>query len=236
LRIFYWNKKQNFGDLLGPLLLEKFSRISTTWSEAKDSEIVSTGSIIGLLPSDYTGIIAGSGKLKEESQVPKNAKVLGLRGPLSAKGIQGNFILGDPGLLADELIDRPDKEYELGIVAHWTDDKLIHDPRFTRYNPKIIRVSDEPLEVIRQIGQCKKIISSSLHGIILADAFGISRRIELAPKQLTPQEGGLFKWRDYHASIGMKLEIGITKQPSPLLVSERQHELYDMFKELRRYK
>lgn len=192
------------------------------------------GSVIDRLPSDWNGIIAGAGKLHEKTKVPSNAKILALRGPLTAKGVKGNYILADPGLLADELVPLPNQEYNLGIVAHWTDKELATDKRFLKYDPLIINVADDPLEVITQIGKCKKIISSSLHGIILADAFGIPRRIEIAPRMLTHkhQEGGLFKWHDYSASIGMGLRIGVTQEAGSNTIMEKQHALFDVFEEI----
>jgi len=236
IKIYYWKTRPNFGDSLTPLLLKKFSRLESEWAEPEDAELVAVGSVIDKLPEDWSGIIAGSGKLHEKTKVNfPNARILGLRGPLTAKGVKGNFALGDPALLCDELIGNQDKEYDLGIVLHWTDKTLEQNPIFKKYNPLIIRVSDDPLEVIRQIGLCKKIVSSSLHVIIVADAFGIPRRIEIPPRALSHphQEGGLFKWHDYSASIDMKLEIGVTQEPDKHKVNDRQDEIYDVFKEIK---
>lgn len=236
IRTYYWNRKPNFGDALTTLLLKRFSLRASEWAEPREARLVVVGSILEQLPNDWRGIIAGAGKLHEKTTSLPNATVMAVRGPLTAKDFTGNFVIGDPGLLADELVPLEDKKYNLGVVPHWTDNRLAHDPRFTKYNPLIIDVRDDPLNVISNIGRCKKIVSSSLHGIILADAFGIPRRIELAPKMLTHphQEGGLFKWRDYSASIGVKLEIGKTKEISRNTVVEKQHELFDVFKEIER--
>ena len=236
VKTYYWKSRPNFGDSLTSLLLKKFTRLSSEWAEPEDAELVVVGSVLDRLPNDWSGIIAGAGKLHEKTQrtFPK-ATILAVRGPLTAKGLKGNFALGDPGLLADELVKDSDKEYNLGIVAHWTDTVLEHDPRFLKYNPKIIHVGDDPLTVISEIGKCKKIVSSSLHGIILADAFSIPRRIEISPKALTHphQEGGLFKWQDYSASLNMPLEIGVTQEPDRHVVMERQYELFDVFEEIK---
>lgn len=236
MNVFYWKAKKNFGDLLTPLLLKKFCRIESTWSEAKDATLVGTGSVIELLPQNFSGIIVGTGKLHEHTTVKlPHAKILALRGPLTAKGVKGNYVLADLGLLADELVPIEDKEYNLGIVPHWSDNVLEHDKRFLKFNPKIIRVSDDPLKVISEIGKCRKIVSSSLHGIILADAFGIPRRIEIAPRMLSHphQEGGLFKWQDYSASLEENLEIGTTKEIDRNKIIEKQHELFEVLEEVK---
>lgn len=236
MNVFYWKAKKNFGDQLTTLLLRKFCRINTQWSEAKDADLVGVGSIIELLPPHFTGIVMGTGKLHEKTVVKlPNAKILALRGPLTAKGVRGNFVLADPGLLADELVTLEDKKYDLGIVPHWSDNELEHNKTFAKFKPKIIRVGDDPLEVIREIGQCRKIVSSSLHGIILADAFGIPRRIEMAPRMISHphQEGGLFKWQDYSASLGEELEIGVTKEIDRNKITEKQHELFEVLEEVK---
>lgn len=237
VKVYYWTSRPNFGDALSSLLLQKFSHLSSEWTEPNDAQLVVVGSVLDRLPKDWNGVIAGAGKLHERTDVTfPNARILALRGPLTAKGVKGNFALGDPGLLADELVQDEDKRYDLGIVPHWTDTALENNPLFKRYNPRIIKVNGDPLEVIREIGRCKKIVSSSLHGIILADAFGIPRRIEIAPRMLTHQhqEGGLFKWHDYSASLDMKLEIGLTQEVDRNIITERQYELFDVLEEVKR--
>jgi pyruvyltransferase len=237
MKLYYWNAKKNFGDLLASLLIQKFTRIPTKWSPPEKSELVVIGSILEHLPKTWAGVIAGAGKLHEKTKLSfPNARILSVRGPLTAKGLKGNFVLGDPGLLADELVPQQEKKYALGIVPHWTDTKLEHNPLFTRYKPKIIRVTDNPLKVIAEIGQCHKIVSSSLHGIVLADAFGIPRRIELSPKMIShpTQEGGTFKWQDYNASINVKFRTGFTQQADRNRILDKQHELFDVFLEIKK--
>lgn len=239
MKVYYWNGRKNFGDLLTPLLIKRFSKLNSEWVEPKKADLIMVGSILEHMPLNWCGIIAGAGKLHEGSKLKfTNARVLGVRGELTARdlGLRGNYVLGDPGLLADELVPLEDKKYHLGIVPHWTDTTLEKDPRFTKYNPIIIRPENDPLKVISQIGRCRKIVSSSLHGIVTADAFGIPRRIEIAPKMLSHKniEGGLYKWMDYSSSLGMKLEIGVTQDINRNKVTEIQHELFDVFQEIKK--
>ena len=105
VKCFFWNLVTNWGDRLSPLLLHRFSRVQAEWSTAEAAEIVCVGSILGnLVRPTYTGVILGSGKLFEDGIVPPNANILALRGPLTARGVRGLFALGDPGLLADEMV------------------------------------------------------------------------------------------------------------------------------------
>lgn len=236
VNVYYWKERANFGDLLSGLLLKKFSRLRSRWTPPDEAELVLVGSILEHLPPNFSGVIAGAGKL--HAGIPlrfPNAKILSVRGRLTAEELGlGNIAIGDPALLANELVPLPDKKYDLGIVPHWSDRELALRPEFAKYLPQIIQVSDDPLDVIAEIAACKKIVSSSLHGIILADAFGIPRRIELAPNMINKpaQEGGLFKWRDYSSAIGLPLELGVTQQADRHRISDKQSEIFDVFQAL----
>ncbi len=239
MKIFYWKERKNFGDILTKLLVKKFTGLSSTWAKPEHAELVMVGSLLHHLPKNFSGVIAGAGKLFEHKKADfPNATILGVRGPLTAIDIKKRVVLGDPGLLADELVGYQDKLWDLGIVPHWSDNTLETNKDF--YNPKwttkVIRVSDDPLDVIREIGSCKKIVSSSLHGIILADAFNIPRRIEIAPNMIKDPytEGGLFKWEDYSGSIGQKLVIGKTQEIDYNIISDKQHQIYDLFQEVKK--
>lgn len=239
MKIFYWRERKNFGDLLTKLLIKKFTGLNSTWAKPEHAELVMVGSLIHHLPKDFHGVIAGSGKLFERTKMDfPNANILGVRGPLTAKDVKKHVIWGDPGLLADELVGYQDKTTDIGIVPHWSDTDLEHRTMFygRKWTTKVIRVDDDPLKVIRQIGSCRKIVSSSLHGIILADAFNIPRRIEIAPNMLKDPyvEGGLFKWHDYSGSIQTKLEIGKVQQIDPFIISDKQHELYDLLQKVKK--
>lgn len=236
VKTYYWNARQNFGDLLTPLLLKRFTGLDSELTTPENAQLIMAGSAIDKLPEDWSGVLAGTGKLHETPQKLPNAKILALRGFHTARAIGRKAeVYADAGLLANELVPIEDKIYDLGIVPHWTDKKLEHNPTFLKYDPLIIRANNDPLRVIQQIGQCKKIVSSSLHGIILADAFQIPRRIEIAPWfiERPKQEGGMFKWVDYSSSLGVKLEIGITQEMDRHMILEKQYELYDVFKDVK---
>jgi len=227
LRSYWWKDKPNFGDLLTPYLLRHYVELETEWAPVNQADLISTGSILGHASSWWSGHILGSGKLFAHDEVPKDAKVWALRGPITAKGIRGDFALGDPGLLADELVPPQTKKHTLGILPHWSDQDLTQRTEWDQYNPVKIYPHWDPLKVIAAIGSCHKIITSSLHGLILADAFGIPRRFEWASR--LDKEGGDLKHRDYHASIGHKFEVGVTSKPSRFRVNDRRDELIDAF-------
>ena len=236
---YWWKEKPNFGDALAPYLLKQFSNMDVEWDTISRSSIISVGSILEHVPPLWDGHIIGSGKLFEFSRLhthTNTAKIWAIRGPLSARGIAGTYALGDPGVLANELIGYQEKKWDLGIVPHWQDTNLEKDTRFINI-PKpwtytIIRPVDNPIEVITKIAQCRKIVTSSLHGMIVADSFGIPRRIEMCPA--LEKDGGDFKFRDYSSSILLPFETGKLQEASRYRVETLQHELYDAYYSLGR--
>jgi pyruvyltransferase len=233
---YHWAEVANFGDAMAPLLLERFAGVKTGWDTISHACIVSVGSVLEHVPPLWDGVILGSGKLREDSQLhlhTKTATILGLRGPLTARQCPpGNYAIGDPGLMVSELIPAPDKTFDLGIVPHWTDEQLTTRPEFRgggKWNVTVIDPRRDPLEVITQIASCQRVVTSSLHGAITADAFGIPRRVELGG--LTRDRGD-FKWRDYSASVGVSFETGKMTEVSRLAIADRQYELYDAYLDL----
>ena len=238
IKAYWWRKVPNFGDAITPYLLERFANIKNVeWDTVSRASIVSCGSLLEHIPPDWDGYIVGTGKLIENSRLNgfgKTAKILAFRGPLTARGFKGNFALGDPGILANELVGPQEKKWDLGIVPHWQDGELAD--RFKNLIPekftiKVIDTAANPLQVIADIGSCRRIVTSSLHGAIIADSFGgIPRRIEICDKM--SKDGGLFKFRDYSESIKTPLEIGKMVEPSRFYVEDVKFSIYDAYREL----
>lgn len=236
VKAYWWREVPNFGDALAPLLIEHFTDLEVEWDTISHASVASIGSILEHIPPLWDGYVLGSGKLFEFSRLhlhTRTAKVLSIRGPLSARGIPGSYTLGDPGLLADELVGPQEKIYDLGIVPHWQDTTLAE--RFQQLvkapnTVKVINPGDDPLDVLRQIGSCHRIVTSSLHGAIVADAFGIPRRVEICPAML--RDGGDFKFRDYSASIQCDFKTGVMMEPSRFRVEDVRFAIYDAYKDL----
>ena len=223
---------QNFGDRLTPLLLERFAGVRTEWAPPETAGVVCVGSILEHLPARWTGTVAGAGKLAEESRVDlRAARILALRGPLSARGIPGDYVVGDPGLLADELVVTPTRRHPLGVVPHWSDTRLAMDPAFMVPGRVVIDPCGDPVNVVRMIGECEAIVASSLHGIVLADAFGIPRQIEYCAS--FEREGGMFKFRDHCAAVGVGFSAGRRQLAERFAVERRKRELRDVLSTLR---
>lgn len=65
----------------------------------------------------------------------------------------------------------------MGIIPHYVDYKLPYVEEFRKEHPEILFIDLQNYkkwhDIIDQILSCEKIISSSLHGLILSDAYGI---------------------------------------------------------------
>lgn len=136
-------------------------------------------------------------------------KILALRGELTRKACEKitnkkiNCVTADPGLLAPLLLDEiPEKQYSLGIIPHVSEKDM---PEYVKIKESvngsiIIDLSKDPKEVLKQIASCEAVISTSLHGLIFADSFGVpSRWCEMTDKIL----GKGYKYRDYYSAFGI---------------------------------
>jgi len=152
-------------------------------------------------------IIWGAGYISlisKVNEIPK--KIHAVRGPetrrrLHEQKIDCPEIYGDPALLYPRYY-KPNvqKKYKLGIVPHYID-KIVYTRRLK--GVLVIDVQGEVNKVIDQICSCEKIASSSLHGLIVADAYGIpSTWLEFSDKVI----GKGFKFRDYFMSVHRPME------------------------------
>ncbi|UCG35111.1 MAG: polysaccharide pyruvyl transferase family protein, partial [Candidatus Omnitrophota bacterium] len=180
----YWGTYPNFGDQLTPLLLRHYgytpvySHYKPIFKHVRKADFVSVGTLLGNTPEDFSGVILGTG-MDDYQKTFKYATIVGVRGYLTKKNmlISDNILVGDPGLLVSYMYPKElPKKWDLGVVPHFVDKKddiiEIWKKRFGS-RVKIIDVQRKPGAVIKDIKRCRNIISSSLHGLIVADAFGI---------------------------------------------------------------
>lgn len=145
-----------------------------------------------------------------EKKLRANIIPAAVRGNLSLKYIEEfigkkceNCAVGDAGILASELIDKNiQKKYKLGIIPH--DNERGHEVynkiQQKNENSVIIDVRGDVFERLNLIAQCECIISSSLHGLIIADGLHIPNRQVVLTDKLA---GDGFKFADYYSSYGL---------------------------------
>jgi hypothetical protein len=173
MKIWWYTKDNNFGDVLTPYLLDHFN-ITYNFTSLEHADTICIGSIARRASNNVT--VLGSGIMKSKEKLNPNANYKFVRGPLTRNKViaaGGNCpeVYGDPALLLPLFCDESKKEYDVGIVPHFVDYKLVKE-KYLNY--KIINVvNTNPLEVAKEISKCRNIISSSLHGIIAAHAYNI---------------------------------------------------------------
>lgn len=205
----YWCNETNFGDQITPFLLRHYG-YTPIYSRPQDAKLAATGSILEHLPDEYDGCIIGSGFLDPANhRTFPNATILSVRGKLTRQHLgRGTEVkLGDPGLLAAKTMkNRAQKKFLMGIVPHYVEQKLPHFMKLKKYlhetEVTFINVRKNPAEVFAEIDQCECIISSSLHGLIVADSLGIPNAWIASGKLC----GGRFKFDDYYSSIETQIE------------------------------
>lgn len=213
LKSFWWSNPCvpnvfNFGDLLTPMLLAHYCpNLVVVPSKRKVATLYGVGSIIRAIDPAKFSILLGSGAIADEGIKLPKARVYALRGELSKAmlGVEEDIPLGDPGLLAPYILPMNEMPFSaqnkpIAIIPHLKQyaDKRLDPYRFdSRY--KVINVRAEAEHVIRDICSCSCVISSSLHGLIIADAYQI-------PNVRLIFDDGLrdvsdFKYEDYYSAI-----------------------------------
>jgi pyruvyltransferase len=168
------------------------------------SRYLAIGSILG--SANRHAEVWGSGFICEDASISGRPRAVhAVRGQLSrlrllALGIECPEVYGDPALLLPMFFNPPvEKRFAVGLIPHYADkvhpwvERQRRDPEV-----RIIDVEGGIHRFVEEVKSCELIISSSLHGIICADAYGVQALwMELSDQVL----GGGFKFYDYFSSI-----------------------------------
>lgn len=228
----WWLKQDNnFGDLLTPYILDFFD-IKFKHTGVEVADILCVGSI-ARHARDGT-IILGSGMINSRKEkLNPNADWRFVRGPHTRQrvidcGGECPEIYGDAAMLLPLICPEEEKEYDVGIVPHFVDYNYVK----TAYpNYKIINVVNaDPLAVAKEISKCKTIISSSLHGIIAAHAYGIPAAWVKFSNKI---KGDDIKFKDHYAALGLEAEISTVEIPVFSLGILDLKPIINIFKELK---
>lgn len=211
IKAWWFNSEgENFGDAICPWILEKMTGQKIERSDSSGS-FASIGSI---LMYNYSSpkVIWGSGAISDYHYSPmvRKHEVLAVRGPKSRQrlleeGISCPETYGDPSLLLPYLVDdvEVEKEYEVSYLPHWVDlDLLRANPKIAN-NYNIIDIRSGVHNVLSEIRKSKRVISSSLHGLIVPEAFGIPSYFIRVSSRVT---GKYFKFEDYYNSTNREVK------------------------------
>ncbi|MEM4267008.1 MAG: hypothetical protein QW404_03055 [Candidatus Nanoarchaeia archaeon] len=221
LKVCWWRDNNNFGDCLTPFLLKELGGISVVWSHINEADLIGAGSLLEFIPHTYKGIIFGSGRMFNGMRFDlRDCNVLALRGKLTKESCLTDCeIMGDLGLLCNRFKDEKiKKEYFIGVISHWNHQELIDEyPGALK-----IDITGDVKGIIEAVQRCERIVSSSLHGLVLADAMGIMRKWVYTNKN--PGEG--FKFYDYHSIFGDSLMNNEWYMADQRVVSEVSDRLF----------
>ena len=217
--ILFWSHGEetdkNFGDAINPILFgqitqKKVANPSTIINLFNKPTYYFIGSILDNL-NKSNAIVCGTGFQNENAKVLKKpSKIIAVRGPLTRNiflkyNIECPEVYCDPALLLANIYmpENLEKKYDVGIIAHYIDKEVLSKKRIIDNNLTyhFIDIEADWKTVIEEICKARYILSSSLHGIIVAHAYGVPAvRIKLSDMIV----GGNFKFNDYALSVNDK--------------------------------
>ncbi len=216
----WWHRSPppgNLGDVLNPVLLAALG-LPVEWGPRGSARMIAIGSVIDTARSGT--VVWGSGAMSVDVSPSPDAHYLAVRGPITAEMVRRGGgecpeIYGDPALLLPEFHRDPVAQiHDLGWVAHYVDESP-PNPGTHEISP----LSADPLVVVDEIRSCCLIASSSLHGLVVAQAYGIP----WAWRPCAALKGDGTKFRDFAASVGVDLRPNMFSlglhDPIPLLTT-----------------
>ena len=217
--LFWWSErrlmnkgKETYGDLLSKYLVEKISGKHAKWIlpnkqpwyKLNKTHYLSTGSI--LAQATRHSIVWGSGIVDRKMKIAKST-FFAVRGPETRKvlieqGYDCPEVYGDPAILLSDLyLPEIEKKYEVGIIPHYVDFKKVSAEYHNMEGVQVIDLMTLDIEkTTDEILACEKIISSSLHGVIVPHTYGIPAIwIQFSNNVF----GDNIKYYDYFTSVGI---------------------------------
>lgn len=197
--------RRNFGDALTPWLVKRIVGQHPTFvaPDAPVDKYLLVGSIAGYAGERST--LWGAGIVSRDEVLSPLASFRAVRGPLTRAralecGADCPEVYGDPALLLPRFHRSAQvPRGGVGVVPHYLDKAQLE----ARWRPsaelRLIDIQGPIEDVIDSIASCELVISSSLHGIITAHAYGVPAVwVEFGDLRF----GDRSKFRDYQLSVG----------------------------------
>lgn len=228
----YWLESDNLGDTLTPVIVNHLlakKKIAPNKKVSCTKHLFAVGSVITAGIQD--GTIWGSGILNARLGYRLKGRKLDIRsvrGPftrtyLADYGFEAPAVYGDPAIFMPEIYTPSEKievKYKYGIVMH--KDQVI--PVEDRDDVLVIDIcTADYKDFVHKLLSCEKIISSSLHGIILAESYGVPA-ILLKPKvDFLKYDDWYYSTKRYEYPVAKTIEEGMVM--TPLALPENLDEL-----------
>lgn len=211
--LFWWEEPYpgNLGDIVNPYIVEKISGVPPRHG-TKGVGICAIGSIIKFAKTGTP--VWGSGSPHEDDELAPDADYRSVRGPYTRDLVIRNGgtcpeVYGDAAWLLP-ILYRPTiaKTARTGLILHYTHEAapLIVGDDIRRIG--IRRLGYDEIEAfLDEVLSCERIVSSSLHGVIIAQAYGIPAALATVSDSRQQVHGDGIKFRDYFASIGIHHDV-----------------------------
>lgn len=196
----------NWGDIIAPTIVRHFSgseKIVPT-SVINGVKLVTVGSVMTSVRNG--DLVWGTGIIQNGQRLPNLGKpsLFAVRGPLTRYrleqlGFKVPPVYGDPALLYPRVYSpKVEKTHRWGMIPHYVDAGLDVVEDLRSRGVKIIDICAGEREFIDQLLSVERVLSSSLHGLVAADAYGIpNARVVLSDRVF----GGDFKFMDYSLAV-----------------------------------
>lgn len=206
MKLMYHNSI-NFGDYISKIICEKISGSKVEHVDEKynkSEHYVAVGSL--LTKVNENSIVWGAGMAWNRDKIQKAKKYCAVRGKLSLQKVHKAGYdcdsYGDPVLLIPDLFNvenNNSNQYELGIIPHMADYKIAKEFYGGKSNILVIDITKNWELFISDILSCHKLVSSSLHGIIISHSY----RKDCGWCEFSNNViGDGFKFLDYFSSVG----------------------------------
>jgi hypothetical protein len=218
----------NFGDVLNPYVIEKLTGVPPRFTPAAQA-VLAIGSIIRLAgPGAH---VWGAGTPRMSDELSPRARYAAVRGPLTRdlvlrSGGDCPPIYGDPALLLPRLYTpRPRPRRPLGVILHHVHAGMAPPIEGDVAMIDVMRIGYDDLEAfIDEVAACDAILSTSLHGIIVAQAYGVPARWCVLPNAERQIAGDGVKFEDYFLGAGAEpqqpLDLSAYAAITPALASQ----------------
>ncbi len=209
--VWSWCEPPNFGDWVGPFLFEASTGTKPLYHKLDrktgGTALVTAGSIMAHIRRADAAIVWGSGIISRDDVFERPREIHAVRGPLTrarclALGYDCPEIYGDPAILLPNHLDLSSVPVtdDLGLVPHFVNLDEARRLFGDRPGLRIIDVRGSVADVAAEIAACRAIVSSSLHGIIVAQSYGRpAARVTLT----APLKGDGVKFADHYAAGGI---------------------------------
>lgn len=200
------SKIENVGDIVGPLLVSAILKRKGISNRTPISQgrLIPGGSVLHYVKEFDVVWGAGiNGKIDSEKYNFKGVDVRALRGPLSERvikiyGGRSFKLYGDPGILASifwSKFSKNKKVFDVSFIPHMSEPA----ERINKYRKfyNVIYPVTTIYRYLDMLTKSRRIISSSLHGIVLAESFGIPSVYLTCHSGESP-----FKYEDYYFGTG----------------------------------